>query len=101
MSCALRKTLLSPSAAATALRWRVGRAPLGVPARVASSVITVSSDRLDGQSVLVVVVAVHGVAMPVVDVVDMVAVLHRRVPAVVTVLVLVLLGYDVVRHLVA
>src|SRR5215213_2383749 len=81
MSCALRKSSKLWSAVATARRWRVGRAPCG-------------SVGPEPGSVLVIVAPVRGVAVPVVDVVDVVTVRHRWVPAGLTVLVAVGLRYD-------
>src|ERR1700712_2277818 len=75
MSCALRKSSKLCSAVATALRCLVGRGPCGRPG-----------------SVLVIVPSVYGVPVAVVHVVDVVAVPHGRMSAVLPVLVPVLLG---------
>src|SRR5680860_715055 len=77
MSWALRKSSKDCNAAATARRCRVGRAPPGSTG-----------------SVLVIVAPVGYVPVTIVNVVDMVAVLDRRVTAVVSMFVLVILPRD-------
>ncbi len=83
MSWALRKSSKVCRALATARRCRVGRAPCG---RVGPSL-----------SVLVIVAPVYGVPVPVVQVVDVVAVRDRRVTALLAVLVTVVLRDGGVR----
>src|SRR5690242_20519049 len=89
---AVRNSCSSPSTSCTAARWRVRRCGAAAGWVVIRCSYGLSVDLATG-SVLVVVVAVHGVPMTLVHVVGVVAVPDRGVLAIGTVLVRVRFGH--------